>query len=229
MTGTFIPFHSAIAQQGGKWEFTLNGSATRFPESKARILEKNDSFPKRLRQVAVFALDNPDEVAFGTAASALPSAPMCSRQRWCGLRRASAMRGFRTSRPCSATGCGSAARPMKSGWKPCPARLGREGGNAILSGVVAAAGGVASIRLRPRSRAMPSTTPCKMLARADTIYLLAQRRSFPVTTYLAYMFGKLKVQSAAGLLAVRRGDGTDGVRRRTGTGRSLFSFRLMPR
>ena len=34
-----------------------------------------------------------------------------------------------------------------------------------------------------------------LLANAQTIWLLAQRRSFPVTTYLSYMVGKMKVRS----------------------------------
>ena len=45
-----------------------------------------------------------------------------------------------------------------------------------------------------------------MLARAETIHILARRRSYPVASYIAYALGKLRirsqlVESAAGLTA----------------------------
>ena len=45
-----------------------------FEALRAMIVERRDSLPKRLAQVAVYALDNPDEIAFGTAASIAQSA-----------------------------------------------------------------------------------------------------------------------------------------------------------
>ena len=45
-----------------------------FEALRATIVERRDSLPKRLAQVAVYALDNPDEIAFGTAASIAQSA-----------------------------------------------------------------------------------------------------------------------------------------------------------
>ena len=40
-----------------------------FQALKTLIIDRKPDLPKRLAQVAVFALDNPDEIAFGTAAS----------------------------------------------------------------------------------------------------------------------------------------------------------------
>src|SRR6185312_16544490 len=40
-----------------------------FAALKALILMRSQTLPRRLAQVASFALDNPDEIAFGTAAS----------------------------------------------------------------------------------------------------------------------------------------------------------------
>src|SRR5690606_5742563 len=34
----------------------------------------------------------------------------------------------------------------------------------------------------------------EILAKADTIYLIAKRRSYPIASYMAYAFGKLKVR-----------------------------------
>ena len=33
-----------------------------------------------------------------------------------------------------------------------------------------------------------------LLAKAETIYLIAKRRSYPISSYMAYAFGKLKVR-----------------------------------
>src|SRR5690606_36325963 len=40
-----------------------------FDSLRSVIIERKTAMPKRLAQVAAYALDNPDEMAFGTAAS----------------------------------------------------------------------------------------------------------------------------------------------------------------
>ena len=40
-----------------------------FPSLRALIAARAPSLPRRLTQVATYALDNPDDIAFGTAAS----------------------------------------------------------------------------------------------------------------------------------------------------------------
>src|SRR3954468_18708472 len=45
------------------------GAPRDFDELRAAIIDRKGSLPKRLTQVAAYALDNPDEVAFRTAAS----------------------------------------------------------------------------------------------------------------------------------------------------------------
>ena len=47
----------------------IQGAPKNFEALRALILERRRELPKRLAQVAAFALDNPDEIAFGTAAS----------------------------------------------------------------------------------------------------------------------------------------------------------------
>ncbi|MGR9979320.1 MurR/RpiR family transcriptional regulator, partial [Escherichia coli] len=46
-------------------------------------------------------------------------------------------------------------------------------------------------QLRERLEPAALEQAAKVLAQADTIYLIGQRRSFPIVTYLAYAFGKL--------------------------------------
>lgn len=45
-----------------------------FDGLRALILGQRESLPKRIAQIAAYALDNPDEIAFGTAASIAVSA-----------------------------------------------------------------------------------------------------------------------------------------------------------
>ena len=45
-----------------------------FDSLRAFMVERKSDMPKRLAQVAAYSLDNPDEIAFGTAASIAASA-----------------------------------------------------------------------------------------------------------------------------------------------------------
>ncbi|TIS12946.1 MAG: RpiR family transcriptional regulator, partial [Mesorhizobium sp.] len=49
---------------------TMDGRVPRdFETLRTTILERRTSLPKRIAQIAAYALDNPDDIAFGTAAS----------------------------------------------------------------------------------------------------------------------------------------------------------------
>ena len=74
---------------------------------------QRDGLPKRIAQVAAYALDNPDEIAFGTAASIASSA---------GVQPSTLIRfaqhlgydGFTSLQTVSASVCGNALVPMTS-------------------------------------------------------------------------------------------------------------------
>ena len=82
---------------------------------------------------------------------------------------------------------------------------GGAGHRAIFDGFVHAA----STSLNDISRMLDDAhleDAISLLAKAQTIYVLAKRRSYPVATYIAYALGKLKIrnqliESAAGLNA----------------------------
>jgi DNA-binding MurR/RpiR family transcriptional regulator len=163
-----------------------------FQQLKAHILGNSESFPKRLRQVAVFALENPDEIAFGTAAS---TAELAGVQPSTLVRFAQSIgyAGFSDLQAIFRNRLRERGSTYDERLEALSDTFGREGGNAILSGVVAAAG----TSIDSLSRTLSSddfNEAVKVLAKAETIYLLAQRRSFPITTYLAYMFGKLRIK-----------------------------------
>ncbi|WP_157014315.1 MurR/RpiR family transcriptional regulator [Mesorhizobium xinjiangense] len=167
------------------------------------ILDRRSDLPKRLAQVAIYALDNPDEIAFGTAASVAASAEvqpstLVRFAQHLGYDGFSDLQGIFRAR--------LKERTSNYDERLAVIRAGAEGGSedqAVLHGFLAAAG-------QSIDRLSESVDPARfeqaasILAGAETIYIVGRRRAFPVASYLAYAFGKLKVRyfltgSAAGL------------------------------
>ncbi|TIM93688.1 MAG: MurR/RpiR family transcriptional regulator, partial [Mesorhizobium sp.] len=79
------------------------------------------------------------------------------------------------------------------------------GHRAIFDGFVAAAS-TSLNDISGRLNEVHFEAAIALLAKAETIYVLAKRRSYPVASYIAYALGKLKIrnqliESAAGLNA----------------------------
>ncbi|SMQ62931.1 transcriptional regulator, RpiR family [Devosia lucknowensis] len=173
-----------------------------FDSLRFAIMRQRDALPKRLMQVALYALDHADEMAFGTTASIAqaadvqPSTLVRFAQHFgfdgfSGLQQLfqARLRGRNASYE-------ERLRQLESG-----GAAETESGT-ILKGFI----GAAHQSLDALSSAIDPAqleAAVEVLARADTIYLIARRRSFPVVTSMAYAFGKLKVRcqvvsSAAG-------------------------------
>lgn len=164
-----------------------------FEALRASILERRGQLPKRLMQVAAYALDHPDEVAFGTAASIAVSAQvqpstLVRFAQHFGFDGFSGLQQVFRAR----------LRERNSSYEERLRKL-EEGGTAltksatILNSFVAAAH--ASLdTLTTQVEPAELERAVDMLAAAETIYLIAKRRSFPITTYMAYAFGKLRVR-----------------------------------
>ncbi len=167
------------------------------------ILSRRSDLPRRLAQVAVYALDNPDEIAFGTAASVAASAEvqpstLVRFAQHLGYEGFSDLQGIFRDR--------LKERTSSYDDRLAVIRAGAEGGSedqAVLHGFLAAAS-------QSIDRLSNSIDPARferaasILAGAETIYVVGRRRAFPVASYLAYAFGKLKIRyfltgSAAGL------------------------------
>jgi DNA-binding MurR/RpiR family transcriptional regulator len=158
---------------------------------KDLLIARRDNLPKRLVQVAAFALENPDEIAFGTVASVASQAH---------VQPSTLIRFAQTIGYAGFTDLQEVFRAqLKARWPDYRERLARiapvepEGRNAsgeLLDGFAESA--IASIE-RLRSSVAPADLEraAAILARAETIYLLGLRRAFPVTAYLAYALGKL--------------------------------------
>lgn len=165
-----------------------------FEGLKALLATRVDTLPRRLQQVAAFAMNHPDEVAFGTAASI---AELAAVQPSTLVRFAKAVgySGFSDLQIVF-------RRRLRDRWPDYADRLrslndagagGREP-LGLLFGFTDSAT-VSLERLRQTVSGADLDAAVELLAGAQTIYLLGQRRSFPVASYLAYALPKLKLRA----------------------------------
>ncbi|MFI0843658.1 MurR/RpiR family transcriptional regulator [Mesorhizobium sp. IMUNJ 23232] len=161
---------------------------------RALILERRQSLPKRIAQVAAYSLDNPDEIAFGTAASIAASA---------GVQPSTLIRFAQHLGFAGFTSLQSVfrerLRERNSSYEERLSGLraeGAEGGGSrkILEGFLTASENSLATMTRTLDEEVLNRA-IAMLAEAETIYILARRRSYPVASYIAYALGKLKVRS----------------------------------
>jgi DNA-binding MurR/RpiR family transcriptional regulator len=165
-----------------------------FETLKALVVERKATLPRRLMQVAVHALESPDEIAFGTAASIAaaadvqPSTLVRFAQHFGYEGFSDLQRVFRERLRGRTSTYEERLSAIQAG-----VPTGSEEA-AILEGFLSAAShSIESLALASNVKTFERAV--RLLARADTIYLIAQRRSFPITSYMAYAFGKLKIRN----------------------------------
>jgi DNA-binding MurR/RpiR family transcriptional regulator len=165
-----------------------------FAELKTRIAERAVTLPRRLTQVAQYALEFPDEIAFGTVASIAQSADV---QPSALVRFAQTLgyQGFSDLQ----TVFRSRLRGQVENYQDRIAKLKQHGGSStgpatVLSGFVEASHKSLN-HLQEHTDLATLDEAVEKLAEADTIYLVGLRRSFPVATYLAYAFGQLSIRN----------------------------------
>jgi DNA-binding MurR/RpiR family transcriptional regulator len=164
-----------------------------FEQLKELLLARRDELPRRLVQVAAFALENPDDIAFGTVASVAADAK---------VQPSTLIRFAQTIGYAGFSDLQDVFRSqLKSRWPDYRERLARldagdagESAGALLNGFAESA--IASIeRVRNTVSAADIDRAAAILAKADIIFLLGLRRAFPVTAYLAYALGKLGLRA----------------------------------
>ncbi|WP_354038741.1 MurR/RpiR family transcriptional regulator [Devosia sp. UYZn731] len=164
-----------------------------FDALRSVILERKGELPKRLTQVAAYALDHPDEIAFGTAASIAisanvqPSTLVRFAQHF-GFEGFSGLQLLFRAR----------LRERTSSYEDRLRTLEQNGqalaeSTNIFNGFTAAAHrSIDTLSAAVDPAAFERAVD--ILAAAETIYLIAKRRSYPISSYMAYAFGKLKVR-----------------------------------
>jgi DNA-binding MurR/RpiR family transcriptional regulator len=165
-----------------------------FAALKALIAERAQALPKRLTQIASFALENPDEIAFGTVSSIAEQAEV---QPSALVRFAQALgyQGFSDMQEIFR----SRLRDRILNYDERLQQLRQHAPDASKPNVIfhgfcaASARSIAALqeKLDPASL----DTAVERLAAAETIYLIGLRRSFPIASYMAYVLGKLGVRT----------------------------------
>ncbi|WP_061931441.1 MurR/RpiR family transcriptional regulator [Aureimonas sp. AU22] len=163
-----------------------------FEALKADLLQRKNRLPKRLRQVAEYALGNPDDIAFGTVASiagaaAVQPSTLIRFAQHLGFEGFSSLQSlFRERLRGRPTAYGERMEVLRAEGGAMDAvrildgfaEAGHRSLDALAQGIDPAAFGRAAGRL----------------AGAETIYLIAKRRSYPIGAYMAYAFGKLGIR-----------------------------------
>ena len=165
-----------------------------FASLKALIAERAADLPKRLTQIAGFALENPDEIAFGTVSSIAEQAAV---QPSALVRFAQAMgyQGFSDMQEVFRSRLRD--RILNYGERLQQLRAHAQETSkphVIFQGFCeASARSIAALEEKLPPEDLARAVEC--LAQAGTIYLIGLRRSFPIASYMAYAFGKLGVKA----------------------------------
>lgn len=165
-----------------------------FAALKALIAARATDLPKRLSQIASFALENPDEIAFGTVSSialqaAVQPSALVRFSQAMGYQGFSDMQEIFRSR--------LRDRILNYGERLQQLREHAEDSSkasVIFQGFCeASAKSIAALQEKLTPDELDRVVD--QLARADTIYLIGLRRSFPIASYMAYAFGKLGIRT----------------------------------
>lgn len=165
-----------------------------FQALRAAIALRADGLPRRLMQIASYALDNPDEIAFGTAASIAANAGV-QPSTLVRFSHALGYRGFSDLQDVFR----SRLRGRVLNYDERLARMRDHGLAASRSGLLldgflqAGERSIAAFRERLDHEAVDRAVA--LLADAETIYLIGLRRSFPVAAYMSYAMGKLGMRN----------------------------------
>jgi DNA-binding MurR/RpiR family transcriptional regulator len=165
-----------------------------FAALKALIAERAGSLPKRLAQIAAFALDQPDEIAFGTVSTIAAQADV---QPSTLVRFAQALgyQGFSELQEIFRSRLRDRILNYDERIQQLREHaLASSKPNVIFQGFCdATEKSIAALRGKLNPDELDRAV--ETLARAETIYLIGLRRSFPIASYMAYAFGKLGVRS----------------------------------
>ncbi|MEJ1159106.1 MurR/RpiR family transcriptional regulator [Prosthecomicrobium sp. N25] len=164
-----------------------------FEALKSEIAARREALPRRLKQVAAFALAEPDEMAFGTTARIAEHA---------GVQPSTLVRFAQTL---GYQGFSELQRVFRArlkerfpDYRQRIEALREPGDASALTRLCDGFAGAARASLDRLGQGLDAAAlerAVATLAAADTIHLVGARRVFPVAAYLAYAFGKLGVRA----------------------------------
>jgi DNA-binding MurR/RpiR family transcriptional regulator len=158
------------------------------------LLSRRDAMPKRLKQLAAFALDHPEEMAFGTVAGIAEHAGV-QPSTLVRFAKSIGYDGFSHLQQIFRDRLRERFPDYRERLRGLRKAEGHHVHAASLLEGFADAAAISLDRMRASVRPDELTRAIEVLAKADTIYLLGARRVFPVSAYCAYAFGKLGVRA----------------------------------
>ncbi|MBI2718611.1 MAG: MurR/RpiR family transcriptional regulator [Rhizobiales bacterium] len=165
-----------------------------FAGLKSLIVERAANLPKRLTQIATYAVEHPDEIAFGTVSSIAEQAEV-QPSTLVRFSQALGYQGFSELQEVFR----SRLRDRVLNYDERIEQLRQHALTSSKPNVIFHGFGEAAeksiLALREKLEPGALDRAVDILARAETIYLIGLRRSFPITSYMAYAFGKLGVRS----------------------------------
>jgi len=165
-----------------------------FNKLRDLIVESRSKMPKRLAQVAAYTIEFPDDIAFGTV-SRISEQAAVQPSTLVRFAKALGFSGFSELQAVFQQRLRDRPNNYEARLQAFDAHAsGRPPAMALIEGLGQAA--IDSIgKFRERIKLESLDEAAQMLARAETIYLIGLRRSYPITSYLSYAFGTLGVRS----------------------------------
>lgn len=157
------------------------------------VITRRKALPKRLAHIAAYVLANPDDVAFGTVASVAQGAEV-QPSALVRFAQTFGYHGFSDLQ----TVFRDRLRGRVSSYAARLASLREESEETRIEHLFEGFADAAEQSVRTaRNRIAPAQIEraARTLAAAETIFLIGQRRSYPVTAYLSYALGKLGIRN----------------------------------
>ncbi|MBF9233338.1 MurR/RpiR family transcriptional regulator [Microvirga alba] len=179
---------------GDRLEEVMDAIPADYEGLRTLLLSRRETMPKRLKQIAAFALEHPEEMAFQTVAGVADHA---------GVQPSTLVRFAKSLGYDGFSHLQQIFRDrLRERFPDYRERLrslrDTEGhhvhATSLLEGFADAAA-ISLDRMRESVRPEEFSRAIETLAKADTIYLLGARRVFPIAAYCAYAFGKLGVRA----------------------------------
>jgi DNA-binding MurR/RpiR family transcriptional regulator len=161
---------------------------------RALMVERAAGMPKRLVQVATYAVENPDEIAFGTVAS-IAQAIAVQPSTLVRFSQALGYQGFSDLQDVFRSRLRDSVLTYDERLQQLRGHVGAASQAHVIFDGFSEASERSIKELRNKLDPQQLEQAVHVLAEAQTIYLVGLRRSFPITSYMSYAFGKLGVRN----------------------------------
>ena len=164
-----------------------------YDDLRSRLAEAQGSMPKRLAQAAAYVLSHPDDVALGTAASIAKAAEV-QPSALVRLAHHLGYEGFSDLQSVFRERLKNRASTYDERLQRLNGHTSREAddGTLLYGFLEASLQSLTSLRQNVNVRDFASAVD--ILAPAEIIYLIARRRSYPLTAHISYALGKLDIR-----------------------------------